>query len=309
VDESPETSRGAQPGTEPIESVIVPRLADIGGFAVRRALPSAQRQMVGPFIFADQMGPAMLTPGTGIDVRPHPHINLATVTYLFEGELLHRDSLGNTQLIRPGEVNWMTAGRGIVHSERTPPAIRARGGALSGLQTWVALPAAAEETAPTFAHYDRAALPAIEDNDKVVRLIAGTLYGEKSPVATFSDIFYAYAQLASGARLPLDPDHEERAIYTLTGDVEIAGERFAPGRLLLFRPGDRITVSAAGSAGLMLLGGASLEGRRYIWWNFVSSRPERIRQAGADWKAGRFPSVPGDEREFIPLPDDKSFAA
>jgi redox-sensitive bicupin YhaK (pirin superfamily) len=307
MDEALGTSDGAQPGSGAVESVVVPRVADIGGFEVRRALPSTRRQMVGPFIFADQMGPAILQRGAGIDVRPHPHINLATVTYLFEGEILHRDNLGNAQTIRPGEVNWMTAGGGIVHSERTPPEARARGGTLSGLQTWVALPTEAEDTTPTFAHHDHAALPVIDDRDKTVRLIAGRLYGKKSPVVTFSDMFYAHAQLAPGARLPLDADHEERAIYTLTGDIEIAGQRYAPGRLLVFRPGDRITVDAIEAAGLMLLGGASLDGPRYIWWNFVSSRPERIRQAGTDWKAGRFPRVPEDEREFIPLPDDRSF--
>lgn len=264
--------------------------------------------MVGPFIFVDQMGPASFEPGSGIDVRPHPHINLATVTYLFEGEILHRDSLGIEQIIRPGEVNWMTAGRGIVHSERTPPDRRARGGPVSGIQTWVALPADKEETDPGFAHHGEAELPHIGDVDKAVRLIAGRLYGRISPVPTFSDMFYAHAQLRPGAQLPLDDDHAERAIYTVSGSIDIAGYAFGPGQLLILRPGRPVTVSAATAARCMLLGGAALEGPRHIWWNFVSSRKERIRQAAADWKAGRFASVPGDDREFMPLPDNADVA-
>lgn len=307
------TKQNREPGVgvndaDAIETIVIPRARDIGGFEVRRVLPARQRQMVGPFIFVDQMGPASFEAGEGIDVRPHPHINLATVTYLFEGEILHRDSLGTEQIIRPGEVNWMTAGRGIVHSERTPPDVRTRGDRVAGLQTWVALPADAEETEPVFAHYAGAELPTVDDTDKTVRLIAGTLYGKTSPVATFSDIFYAHADLAAGARLPLDAEHEERAVYIVAGEIDVAGQRFEPGRLLVFRPGHPVTVTAATTARFMLLGGATMDGPRYIWWNFVSSRKERIRQAGADWKAGRFDKVPGDEREFIPLPDNADVA-
>ncbi len=286
-----------------IEAVILPRARDLGGFDVRRALPSAQRQMVGPFIFVDQMGPALFAAGQGIDVRPHPHINLATVTYLFDGEILHRDSLGTEQVIRAGDVNWMTAGRGIAHSERTPKGFRARGGALAGLQTWVALPANAEEVEPTFAHHGAAELPLIEDAGKSVRVIAGNLYGRTSPVRTFGGIFFAHVDLAAGAALPLDAEHEERAAYTVSGEIDIAGRRFGSSQLLVFRPGDRVTIRATAAARFVLLGGATMDGPRYIWWNFVSSRKERIRQAADDWKTGRFGKVPGDDTEFIPLPD------
>ena len=285
-----------------IETVIVPRARDLGGFAVRRALPSVQKQMVGPFIFFDQMGPAEFIIGKGLDVRPHPHIGLATVTYLFEGEILHRDSLGTLQPIRPGDVNWMTAGSGIAHSERSPQSERAQGGHLFGIQAWVALPATAEETAPDFAHHARDALPVVAGEGKEVRLITGSLYGERSPVPTFSEMFYADARLEAGARLPLPAEHEERAVYVVGGEVEVAGDRFAEGQLLVFRPGDAITLTASGPARLLLLGGEPMDGPRHIWWNFVSSRQDRIEQAKADWRAGRFAAVPG-ETEFIPLPE------
>jgi redox-sensitive bicupin YhaK (pirin superfamily) len=287
-----------------IEMIIVPRARDLGGFEVRRALPSARRQMVGPFIFFDQMGPAEFITGEGIDVRPHPHINLATVTYLFEGEIMHRDSLGTEQPIRPGAVNWMSAGRGIVHSERTAPERKAKGQKLFGIQSWVALPRAAEESAPNFAHHDAQALPLIEERDKSVRLIAGSAFGKTSPVRTASEMIYADIALEPGASVPIDADHEERGIYLMSGTVEIAGDRFGPGQLLIFRPGDRITVSAATPARFLLLGGAPMDGPRYIWWNFVSSRKERIEQAKAEWKSGRFDTVPGDAEEFIPLPEN-----
>lgn len=306
LDAGPEP--GAPAPSDAIELVVLPRARDLGGFEVRRALPAAQRQMVGPFIFFDQMGPALFGAGQGIDVRPHPHINLATVTYLFEGEIVHRDSLGSLQTIRPGEVNWMTAGRGIVHSERTPPALRATGGRVAGLQTWVALPKDMEETAPAFAHHAQTELPLIQDTDKRVRLIAGRLYGQTSPVRTFGGIFYADVQLHAGASLPLDAEYEERALYTLSGEITIAGQVYGPGQLLVFRPGDGITIKATGAARCMLLGGAAMDAPRYIWWNFVSSRKERIQQAGDDWKAGKFPSVPGDDREFIPLPERPAVA-
>ena len=285
-----------------LDAVIVPRARDIGGFEVRRALPAVERRAIGPFVFLDQMGPAHFAAGQGMDVRPHPHINLATVTYLYEGEIFHRDTLGSAQAIRPGDVNWMSAGRGIAHSERTAPEVRASGGAVSGLQAWVALPASQEESAPAFAHHPKASLPLIEAPGAEVRVIAGALYGAGSPVQVLSDLFYADARLSAGASLPLDAEHEERALYLVEGEIEIAGDRFAPGRLLVFRPGDRITIKALATARFMLLGGAALDGPRHMWWNFVSSRKERIEQAKEDWKAGRFGTVPGDETEFIPLP-------
>jgi redox-sensitive bicupin YhaK (pirin superfamily) len=285
-----------------IELVIVPRSADLGGFTVRRALPSTRRRMVGPFIFFDHMGPAEFRSGQGVDVRPHPHIGLATVTYLFEGEIVHRDSLGSALPIVPGDVNWMTAGRGIAHSERTGPDHRAGGEHLHGLQCWVALPAGDEEMAPAFNHHEGAKLPLLTGEGKTVRVVAGQLFGVTSPVATLSDTFFADVLLSIGARLPLDPAYEERAIYIVSGEIEISGDRFAEGRLLVFKPGDRITVTALRDARVVLLGGAVMDGPRHIWWNFVSSRKERIEVAKADWKAGRFGLVPG-ETEFIPLPE------
>jgi redox-sensitive bicupin YhaK (pirin superfamily) len=286
----------------PIDTVIVPRARDLGGFEVRRALPSPRRQMVGPFIFFDQMGPAEFLLGQGIDVRPHPHIGLATVTYLLAGEIIHRDSLGGLQPIRPGEVNWMTAGRGIAHSERSGAEARAKGAELFGIQTWVALPKPHEETDASFVHHSMADLPVIEDHSATVRLILGRLYGRSSPVRTFSEMFYADATLEAGARLPLDASHEERGIYIVSGTVEIAGDPFDAMQLLVFRPGDSITVSARTPVRLMLLGGEPMDGPRYIWWNFVSSSKDRIEQAKTDWKAGRFTPVP-DDPEFIPLPE------
>jgi hypothetical protein len=288
--------------TSAIETVIVPRARDLGGFEVRRALPSSRRQMVGPFIFFDQMGPAEFLLGQGIDVRPHPHIGLATVTYLIDGEIIHRDSLGTLQAILPGEVNWMTAGRGIAHSERTAPEARAGGARLFGIQTWVALPRHAEETEAAFSHHETADLPVVEERGMTVRLIVGSLYGRTSPVRTFSEMFYADAALPAGARLPLDASHEERGIYIVHGTIEVAGDRFDEAQLLVFRPGDPITVTARTPARLMLLGGEPMDGPRHIWWNFVSSSKDRIDQAKADWQAGRFTPVPGDP-EFIPLPE------
>jgi redox-sensitive bicupin YhaK (pirin superfamily) len=289
-------------GCDAIERVIVPRTSDLGGFTVRRALPSAQRRMVGPFIFFDHMGPAEFRAGQGIDVRPHPHIGLATVTYLFAGEIMHRDSLGSVAPIRPGAVNWMSAGRGIAHSERTAPDHRVAGEPLHGLQCWVALPAAQEEGDPGFTHYDAAALPVETAEGKTVRLVTGRFMGLTSPVVTGWDTLMADVTLAAGASLPLDAETEERAIYVVSGEIEIAGDRFEGGRLLVFKPGDRITVRAASPARIAVVGGAAMDGPRHIWWNFVSSRKERIDQAKADWKAGRFEAVPG-ESEFIPLPD------
>jgi redox-sensitive bicupin YhaK (pirin superfamily) len=286
-----------------LETVIVPRAKDLGGFEVRRALPAIERRMIGPFVFLDQMGPAEFEAGKGVDVRPHPHINLATVTYLYAGEIYHRDTLGSAQAIRPGDLNWMSAGRGIAHSERTAPDVRAGAHPLFGLQAWVALPADKEESEPTFAHYGKAELPTIEGEGKNVRIIAGALYGQRSPAAVLSDLFYADVQLGAGATLPLDPEYEERGLYISEGEIEIAGDRFESGRLLVFKPGDRITIKANRPSRFMLLGGASLDGPRHMWWNFVSSRKDRIEQAKEDWKAGKFGTVPGDDKEFIPLPD------
>lgn len=286
-----------------IEQIIVPRARDLGGFEVRRALPAAGKQMVGPFIFFDQMGPAEFLVGNGIDVRPHPHIGLATVTYLFAGELMHRDSLGTEIAIAPGELNLMSAGRGIVHSERSSAEARTRPSRLFGLQAWAALPQAHEEDAPAFAHYDSTALPRITGEGKTVRLIMGAMYGARSPALFPHDCFYAEAVLAPGAVLPLDADYDERAVYVVSGEVDIAGQTFGAGRLLVFRPGDRISMLATSMARLMLLGGEPMDGPRHIWWNFVSSSKDRIAAAKADWKARRFSPVPTDAEEFIPLPE------
>jgi redox-sensitive bicupin YhaK (pirin superfamily) len=288
-----------------IEQVIVPRARDLGGFSVRRALPAAGRQMVGPFIFFDQMGPAEFLVGTGIDVRPHPHIGLATVTYLFDGEIMHRDSLGTAMAIKPGELNLMSAGNGIVHSERTAPQERAKGPRLYGIQAWAALPKSHEEAAPQFAHYDASQLPRIAGDGKTVRVVMGQMYGQSSPAEFPHPSFYAEAVLAPGAVLPLDADYDERAIFIVSGEIDIAGDSFAAGRLLVFKPGDRISVLATAQSRLILLGGEPMDGPRHIWWNFVSSSKDRIAAAKADWKAKRFVSVPGDSDEFIPLPDDR----
>lgn len=290
------------PSCKFVDTVIIPRARDLGGFQVRRVLPSAQRRMVGPFIFFDQMGPIEFLAGKGIDVRPHPHIGLATVTYLLRGTIVHRDSLGSLQPIAPGDVNWMTAGRGIVHSERSPPEARRQRHQAYGVQIWVALPERYEEAEPDFAHHAASDLPLLEGEGKRVRIVAGSLFGRRSPVKTLSALFQADARLAAGRSLPLDPDYDERAAYILEGEVEIAGERFAPGRLLVFRPGERVTIGALTPARLIVLGGDPMDGPRHIWWNFVSSRRERIEEAKQAWKNGRFDAVPGDA-EFIPLPE------
>ena len=286
-----------------IKLVIVPRAHDVGGFEVHRALPAREKQMIGPFIFFDQMGPGEFLTGSGLDVRPHPHIGLATVTYLFEGAIQHRDSLGTQLPIVPGDVNWMTAGSGIAHSERTDASLRSHPNRLFGIQSWVALPKAKEETDAAFAHHPAASLPVLEDGGVRLRLIAGDGWGLRSPVETHWPLFYANATLAAGARLPLPDQHEERGVHVVSGSVEVAGTRFEAGRMLLFRPGDSLAVQAGpDGARLLLLGGAVMDGPRHIFWNFVSSSRERIEQAKADWKAGRFGSVAGDENEFIPLP-------
>ena len=290
------------PACRALETIIVPRPRDIGGFEVRRVLPSAERRSVGPFVFFDQMGPAELAPGSGIDVRPHPHIGLATVTYLFAGTIVHRDSLGNVQSIEPGAVNWMTAGRGIVHSERSDDELRKQRQKLYGIQIWVALPKQYEETDPDFTHYAAELLPQVEGEGKTVRVIAGSLFGKASPVKTFSKLFYGDTVCRPGASLLLDNEHEERGIYLLEGIVEIAGQTFEPGRLLVFSSGDKVRVKAISAARLLLFGGEPLDGPRQLWWNFVSSSRERVEQAKVDWKGGRFAPVPGDS-EFIPLPE------
>ena len=286
-----------------VELAIVPRTSDIGGFEVRRALPSRQRRMVGPFVFFDQMGPSRMAPGHGLDVRPHPHIGLATITYLFTGEILHRDSLGHVQPIRPGELNWMTAGRGIVHSERTPEALRPEGPEMSGIQTWIALPVDQEETDPEFIHHDESDLPHVEDKDWQATLISGSHWGKRSPVKTFTETLYADVVMQPGARVPIDAEVEERALYLYSGTIDIGGQRHEDGQLLVLRPGDAITVRAIDAARVMLVGGEPMDGPRHIWWNFVSSRRERIEQAKDDWRAGRFEPVI-DESEFIPLPEN-----
>ncbi len=286
-----------------LDLVIVPRVRDLGdGFAVRRALPHGRRQMVGPFIFFDQMGPVQFIAGKGMDVRPHPHIGLATVTYLFDGRIMHRDSEGNIQEIMPGAMNLMTAGRGIAHSERTPDLQRRDGQNMLGIQSWIALPRAQEEIAPSFQHFEASRLPVVSDNGLSARIIAGKAFGKTSPVDMISEWFYVEVMLEAGRSAPLDADHEERAIYVVDGEVEISGDRFGGPRLLVFRPGDRITVRATSNSRMMFLGGSALEGPRHIWWNFVSSSKERIEQAKQDWKTGRFAPVP-DETEFIPLPE------
>ena len=298
----PDPLPGDAAAADAIETVIVPRARDLGGFEVRRALPSAQRQMVGPFIFFDQFGPVVMQAGKGIDVRPHPHIGLATVTWLMDGAIFHRDSLGSEQSITPGELNWMTAGKGIVHSERTTEAEKARDRKIYGIQSWVALPKTHEEMPPSFEHVAMARLPVIEDRGIAVRVVAGSLYGARSPVKTHSDLFYGDVLLQAGAALPLPVEHVERGIYVLEGEIAVAGQMFEAGRLLVFRPGDPITVRARSNARLMLLGGEPMDGPRYVWWNFVSSSKERIEDAKDDWKQARFAIVPGDEEEFIPLP-------
>ncbi len=292
---------------DPIELEIpaAPRMID--DFAVGRVLPSAVRRMVGPFAFFDHMGPSHLMPGRGMDVRPHPHIGLSTVTYLFEGEILHRDSLGSNQSIRPGAVNWMTAGRGIVHSERTPPQARAAGPELHGLQLWVALPRAQEECEPAFSHHPTETLPELHEPGVRMRLLAGAAYGATAPVPVASPLFYVEAQLDAGARIEVPRDHEERAVYVISGQVECGTTTIGPRRMAVLRPRSAAVLTATEPTRLAMIGGAPLGEPRFIWWNFVSSSQERIVQAAHDWRAERFPLVPGDEHERIPLVDEPRF--
>ncbi|OLP58687.1 hypothetical protein BJF93_17830 [Xaviernesmea oryzae] len=286
-----------------IEQIVVPRSSDIGGFSVRRALPTAKRRLVGPFIFFDRMGPALLKAGAALDVRPHPHIGLSTVTYLFDGEITHRDSLGTEMVIRPGDVNLMTAGRGIVHSERSPEKTRGFTRGLSGLQTWLALPDGLEEIDPSFRHEAASTLPLFDADGASGRVVIGHYEGLTAPVSGFSETVYVDLTLAPGAKAPFSSLFEERALYVLDGTVMIDGAEHGPDQLIVLKPGAAMTLMGGTmGAHLMLFGGAAMNSPRYIWWNFVSSSKERLEQAKQEWATGRFDIVPGDEDEFIPLP-------
>ncbi len=277
---------------------------DLGdGFHVSRILPSVEQRAVGPFVFFDYFGPVTFAPGKGIDVRPHPHIGLATVTYLFEGSQMHRDTLGSVQEIQPGEVNWMTAGRGIAHSERTGPATRAAGHRLHGIQSWVGLPTDAEEAAPSFQNVASRDLPSRTEGGVTVKIITGEAFGLRSPVRVFSPIFYADAQFTPGSSLTVAPEYEDRAVFVVGGSIEVGGEAQGDGTMIVLRAGETVTVRAPDAARVMLLGGAPLDGPRHLWWNFVSSSKDRIARAKAEWQAGTFGLIPGDDKEFIPLPD------
>ncbi|WP_028216072.1 pirin family protein [Paraburkholderia oxyphila] len=287
-----------------IKAVLKPHQRDIGNLYVRRVLPAMAARLVGPFIFFDHMGPATLEPGSGVDVRPHPHIGLATVTYLFDGALMHRDSIGSAQEIVPGDVNWMTAGRGIVHSERTPDAARKTGLTMHGIQTWVALPLEHEDTEPSFFHHPAATLPAIERNGVSMRVIAGTAFGATSPVATFSGTLYVAAEFAPGSAIALDAEHEERGVYLVEGDLSIDGTPLEQYTMAVLTPNETVTLASTNGARVMLLGGEKLEGERFIEWNFVASSREKIEAAKAAWTRQEMGHVPG-ETEWIPLPEKK----
>ena len=286
-----------------IALAIEGRARDLGGFTVRRVLPSMQQRLVGPFIFFDHMGPVDFAPGKGISVRPHPHIGLATVTYLFDGEILHRDTLGSEQPIRPGDVNWMVAGRGIAHSERMSEAVLARGSRLHGIQSWIALPKEHEEVEPKFDHHPAREMPLVQRPGVELHVIAGTAYGERAPTRVLSPTLYVHAKFDAGAELVIDEEHEQRAIYAAEGSFECNGHPLETGTMFVLKPHAHVTVRTAAPGHLMIVGGAPLDGSRHVWWNFVSSSKERIEQAKADWREKRFPLVPGDEQEFIPLPD------
>ena len=283
--------------------LIAPRTHDLGGFQVRRAVPTLQARSVGPFVFVDHMGPALFEPGRGIDVRPHPHIGLATVTYLWAGAMRHRDTLGSLQDILPGDVNWMTAGRGIAHSERTPPEPRAHGFAIHGMQTWVALPKSDEETAPSFHHHPASTLPARDHAGAQLRVIAGRGFGMESPVKVFADTFNVAVDLAPDAELVIEAEAEERALYVLEGEAQLDGSDIPEKHLLVLDRGARHVLRAKTPLKAMLFGGEPLDGPRHLWWNFVSSSKERIEQAKADWDSGAFGLIPDDDQERIPLPD------
>ena len=288
---------------ELILQTIEPVTHDLGGFKVHRTLPSRPRTMVGPFIFFDQMGPAHLEVGNGIDVRPHPHINLATVTYLYAGAIDHRDSLGTFATIEPGAVNLMTAGHGIVHSERSPASERAAGPELSGIQTWLALPERFEDVDPAFEHVPAAELPVVECGRASARVIMGDLWGVSAPTTTYAGTIYADIALDVDGSVPIDPGADERALYVSIGEATLDGLRLEPMTLYVLRPGIAATLRSAGGARVMLCGGEAFATPRHVWWNFVSSSRDRINQAKADWTAGRFPKVPGDDKEWIPIPE------
>lgn len=286
-----------------MESILVinAKAKDVAGFPVRRALPTIERRMVGPFVFLDQMGPTQLAPGQRLDVRPHPHIGLSTMTYLFEGEILHRDSLGTVQMIRPGAINWMAAGRGIAHSERTPTEA-AGATALSGIQFWIALPKSHEEMDPDFLHLEAGELPVLTDRQVSVRIIAGTAFGHSSPLRAPHPMLCMDVALAKNATWQLPADYPEQALYVAAGEIEVGGAGHGQGRLLVLPEGYLAKVRAVSDARLIVLGGEPLDGPRHVWWNFVSSSKDRIEQAKLDWKLGRFAGVPG-ETDFIPLPE------
>lgn len=290
-----------------IETLVIPRTSDLGdGIKVRRALPAQQRRSVGPFVFLDEMGPVEFQPGSGIDVRPHPHIGLSTMTYLYEGAMMHRDGAGHVQEIRPGEVNWMTAGRGIVHSERAPDASRRAGQRLAGLQFWIGLPRQHEETDPGFTHYGLDAQPVIEGEGVRLQVVAGSLLGKTSGVHTFSPMFFGDVTIQPGCTFVIPAEHEERAAYLSRGTVEIEGQTYTSGQLVVFAAGKPVTIRAQDQVRFAILGGEPLDGPRFVWWNFVSSRKDRIEQAKEDWTRHRFNQVvPGDETEYIPLPEPK----
>lgn len=286
-----------------VELVITPRTGDIGGFEVKRALPAKDRRMVGPFVFWDQMGPGAFAPGKGLDVRPHPHIGLSTVTWLFDGSIGHKDSLGNDMVIQPGEVNLMTAGKGIVHSERSDPDARAGQSVLYGIQSWLALPKDQAEIDPAFYHYGASEMPKIEGSGYTGTVIMGEAYGASSPVIQHAPTLYVELRLEEGAELPVSDTYEERALYVVEGSIEIDDATFGASELVVLKPGEALTIRATAQSLVMLLGGAPMDGPRYIWWNFVSHDKERIKEAGKAWTARHFPEVPGDTEEFIPLPD------
>jgi redox-sensitive bicupin YhaK (pirin superfamily) len=301
-EEAPAPNCRESSGSPHIELIIEPRARDIGGLPVRRLLPASERRMVGPFIFFDHLGPIDLPPGEGVDLRPHPHINLATVTYLFDGELDHRDSLGSHQAIRSGAISWMTAGRGIVHSERTAMPVRQSGQRLHGVQLWVALPAKDEEAEPEFFHHPAATLPTLRKPGLELRVLAGGAYGVVSPVKVFSPLFYVDARLERGAELELPESYAERAAYVVAGSIVSGAEPVETPKLLIFRSGQPARLRAASAARVLLLGGQPLDGPRHVYWNFVSSSSARIERAKRDWAERHFPLVPGDEDEFVPLP-------
>lgn len=288
--------------SDPVLTTIIPSSKDIGGFEVMRALPSRKKRMIGPFIFWDQMGPGEFLTNQGLDVRPHPHINLSTLTYLFDGEILHRDSLGTEQTIKAGAVNLMTAGKGITHSERTPDALRPVNTNLFGIQSWLALPEKYEEIEPNFEHTQKEELPILDAEGKKIRLVMGDAYGEKSSVTQYTKTLYVDVEMKPETSLPVPKDFEERGIYVLQGNISLNGTSYESGQLLVLKPNDDITIKAHSQSRLLIMGGDAFNEPRYIWWNFVSSRKERIEQAKQDWKDGKFANVPGDEKEFIPLP-------